>query len=116
MAGTDRDKDRRLDALVRFAAERPTDEARLAARVLARIRPGTGPQGVQDWLFALPVPRLVPAGFGAVLALTPIAIATLPGADDPLTSVIEGLAFGAPAMLDPGLGLFLAPAVGGDLP
>lgn len=95
--------DRQLDDLLRRAADRPVDEAALARRVLARV--AAEPQGLSDWLFAFPVPRLVPAGFAAVLALTPFAVAALPGPADPLEAAILGVASGLPAgvMLDLGL-------------
>lgn len=86
--------DDKLDALIRAAADRATDEGALAARVLARLR--AEPQGLSDWLFALPVPRLVPAGFAAMLALTPLAVMQFPLATDPAEAAILGLATGVP--------------------
>ena len=86
--------DPKLDALIRAAADRATDEGAMAARVLARLR--DEPQGLSDWLFALPVPRLVPSGFAAMLALTPLAVMQLPLPVDPAEAAILTLATGAP--------------------
>lgn len=86
--------DPKLDALIRAAADRATDEGAMAARVLARLR--DEPQGLSDWLFALPVPRLVPSGFAAVLALTPLVVMHLPLPVDPAEAAILTLATGSP--------------------
>lgn len=86
--------DRGLDALISAAADHPVDVGALTTRVLARLR--DEPQGLFDWLLALPVPRMLPAGFAAVLAVTPIAVATLPLPVDPAEAAILGLATGAP--------------------
>lgn len=86
--------DRKLDALIRAAADRPVDEGALAARVLARLR--DQPQGLFDWLIALPVPRLVPGGFAAMLAVTPFVVMQLPLTVDPAEAAILTLATGAP--------------------
>ncbi len=95
--------DEQLDALICAASDRPVDEGALAARVLARMR--DQPQGLSDWLFALPVPRLVPACFAAVLALTPLGVMQLPLPVDPAEAAILGLATGVPLgdVLGPGI-------------
>jgi hypothetical protein len=100
--------DRKLDALVRQSAERVTDEAALTRRVLARIAADRRASGRTDWLFAMPVPRAVPAAFAVVLAATPFAMATIPMTADPVDLAVIGLATGAPDVLLPGLASALA--------
>lgn len=92
-------RDRALDALVARAAAAPVDADRLAARVRGRIA-AAGDQGVTAWLWALPRP--VAAGFAAVLAATPVAVAALPlGPLDPIALAALALAGGTPLGFGP---------------
>lgn len=89
-----------LDRLVARAADTPVDADRLAARVRNRIaaEASARPQGLTEWLWALPRP--VAASFAAVLLATPVAVAVAPlGAVDPLAASVFLLAAGAPGPL-----------------
>jgi hypothetical protein len=94
--------DDRIDALVRQAAARPVDEARLTAHVLTRIRQNNGSNmGFWARLFAWPefagAGRLVPAGFALILLATPFAVAHSPA--NPTDRAIYALVLGDPAVI-----------------
>jgi hypothetical protein len=94
--------DDQIDALVRAASACDVDEARLSQAVLTRIRDGQ--QGLfgmfsQNW-------RVAPAGFAAVLAITPVLITQLPGNSE--EDLIAALVTGGPVLVDASFVQFLA--------
>ncbi len=98
------DDDDRIDALVRAASQRTTDEALLANNVLRRIRQDRqGPAGKRAGLLALPSfagpGRFAPAGFALVLLATPFAVARYPV--DQTEAVVTALALGDLALIGP---------------
>lgn len=96
MTMLEHDKDGvRIDALVRAAARRPTDEIRLAGQVLTRIRDD---QAGLFGLFAHGL-RLAPAAFAMLLIATPIVIARYPGSGE--DGIITAIALGAALLTDP---------------
>jgi hypothetical protein len=99
---TDRNPDDdRLDALVRAATAQPTDEARLARAVLARLQADAGADLFGIFTARL---RLAPAAFAALLVATPLVIARYPGTGE--DGVIAAMAFGDPLLTDPSIDTF----------
>jgi hypothetical protein len=89
--------DDEIDALVARAAARPVDVGALQAQVLARVRTG-GDEGLFGWLRGPGL--LLPAGFAAVLAVTPAAVARLPGPG--IDQLVAAVAIGDPLLFGPG--------------
>lgn len=100
--------DRRLDAAIRAAADRPVDEARLARQVLARVRARPKP----SWPAFPNGGALAPAAFAAyalILVATPFLVASAPLGDyDPIAGIALTAALGGddllPMLLSGGLG------------
>jgi anti-sigma factor RsiW len=109
MKTQDQTEDDRIDALVRQAAARPVDEARLSAQVLSRIRQSDRPEpGFLARIFALPdfagPGRLAPVGFALVLVATPFAVAFSPA--DQTERALYAFALGDPALIAASEGSF----------
>ncbi|MEM0942440.1 MAG: hypothetical protein AAGI70_00690 [Pseudomonadota bacterium] len=90
---TSDDDDRRLDALVRAASDEPTDEGRLAARVLSRL---DAPRRVWP---RLPAPSLTATalGFASLLLVASLGGYQLPDVIAGEEEAILALAFGDPS-------------------